>query len=82
VCFEALVDDLRAVLCFAAGRTAEPTAAIIGSRTLRSTREVASAPVMIEVVPEIWTGSFNRKEVKGNPARPSSVYDCLIAVGW
>ncbi|MBT2246323.1 transposase, partial [Sphingobium sp. BHU LFT2] len=31
-CFEALVDDLRAVLRLAAGRTAEPSAAIIDSR--------------------------------------------------
>jgi transposase len=38
-CFEALVDDLRAVLRLAAGRRAEPTAAIIDSRTLRSTPE-------------------------------------------
>jgi len=36
---EALVDDLRAVLRLAAGRSAEPTAAIIDSRTLRSTPE-------------------------------------------
>jgi hypothetical protein len=38
-CFEAPVDDLRAVLRLAAGRKAEPTAAIIDSRTLRSTPE-------------------------------------------
>ncbi len=38
-CFEALVDDLRPVLRLAAGRAAEPTAAIIDSRTLRSTPE-------------------------------------------
>ncbi len=38
-CFEALVDNLRAVLRLAAGRKAEPTAAIIDSRTLRSTPE-------------------------------------------
>jgi len=38
-CFEALVDDLRAVLRLAAGRIAEPTAAIIDSRTLGSTPE-------------------------------------------
>ena len=38
-CFEALVDDLRAVLRLAAGHKAEPTAAIIDSRTLRSTPE-------------------------------------------
>lgn len=38
-CFEALVDDLRAVLRLAAGRRAEPSAAIIDSRTLRSTPE-------------------------------------------
>ena len=38
-CFEALVDDLRAVLRLAAWRRAEPSAAIIDSRTLRSTLE-------------------------------------------
>jgi transposase len=38
-CFEALVHDLRAVLRMAAGRAPEPTAAIIDSRTLRSTPE-------------------------------------------
>jgi len=38
-CFEALVDDLRAVLRLSAGHKAEPTAAIIDSRTLRSTPE-------------------------------------------
>ncbi len=38
-CFEAMVDDLRGVLRVAAGRTAEPGAAIIDSRTLRSTPE-------------------------------------------
>jgi transposase len=38
-CFEALIDDLRAVLRLAAGRRAEPSAAIIDSRTLRSTPE-------------------------------------------
>ena len=38
-CFEALAQDLRAVLRLAAGRAAEPSAAIIDSRTLRSTPE-------------------------------------------
>lgn len=38
-CFEALVDDLRAVLRLAAGRKAEPSAVILDSRTLRSTPE-------------------------------------------
>ncbi|NHO31492.1 IS5 family transposase [Acetobacter fallax] len=38
-CFEALVHDLRAVLRLAAGKKAEPTTAIIDSRTLRSTPE-------------------------------------------
>ena len=38
-CFEALVDDLRVVLRVAAGRTAEPSAAILDSRTLRSSPE-------------------------------------------
>jgi transposase len=38
-CFEALAHDLRAVLRLASGRDAEPTAAIIDSRTLRSTPE-------------------------------------------
>ncbi|MET3469510.1 transposase [Novosphingobium sp. 1529] len=38
-CFEALIDDLRVVLRLASGRKAEPSAAIIDSRTLRSTPE-------------------------------------------
>ena len=38
-CFEALAADLRAVLRLASGREAEPSAAIIDSRTLRSSPE-------------------------------------------
>lgn len=38
-CFEALVDDLRALLRMADGRVAEPTAVVIDSKTLRSTPE-------------------------------------------
>ena len=38
-CFEHLADDLRAVLRLAAGRKAEPSAAVLDSRTLRSTPE-------------------------------------------
>jgi transposase len=38
-CFEALAEDLRVVLRLAAGRSEQPTAAIIDSRTLRSTPE-------------------------------------------
>lgn len=38
-CFEALAEDLRAVLRMAAGRKAEPSAAILDSRTLRSSPE-------------------------------------------
>jgi transposase len=38
-CFEALAQDLRAVLRMTAGRPPDPTAAIIDSRTLRSTPE-------------------------------------------
>ena len=38
-CFETLAQDLRALLRLAAGRNAEPTTAIIDSRTLRSTPE-------------------------------------------
>lgn len=38
-CFETLAQDLRAVLRIAAGRNPDPTAAIIDSRTLRSTPE-------------------------------------------
>src|SRR3954464_7738366 len=38
-CFEMLADDLRAVLRLAAGRSEEPSAAIIDSRTLRSSPE-------------------------------------------
>jgi transposase len=37
--FETMVHDLRAVLRLAAGRTAEPSAAIFDSRTLQSTPE-------------------------------------------
>jgi len=38
-CFEALASDLRAVLRVAAGRAPQPTAAVLDSRTLRSTPE-------------------------------------------
>jgi transposase len=38
-CFEALAHDLRALLRVAAGREPEPTAAVLDSRTLRSTPE-------------------------------------------
>ena len=38
-CFEHLADDLRVVLRLAAGRKAEPSAAVLDSRTLRSTPE-------------------------------------------
>jgi len=38
-CFEMLAADLRAVLRLAAGRAEEPTAAVLDSRTLRSTPE-------------------------------------------
>jgi transposase len=38
-CFEAIADDLRALLRVAAGRGPEPTAVILDARTLRSTPE-------------------------------------------
>lgn len=38
-CFEMLAHDLRAVLRLASGRAEEPTAAVLDSRTLRSTPE-------------------------------------------
>lgn len=38
-CFEALAEDLRAVLRLAAGRKSRPSAAILDSRTLRSSPE-------------------------------------------
>ena len=38
-CFEALAEDLRTVLRVAAGRRAQPSAAILDSRTLRSSPE-------------------------------------------
>ena len=38
-CFDALADDLRTVLRLAAGRQPQPSAAILDSRTLRSTPE-------------------------------------------
>lgn len=41
-CFETLVDDLRRILRLAQGRTAEPTAVILDSRTLQSTPESGS----------------------------------------
>src|ERR687885_645441 len=41
-CFEAMAHDLRAVLRLAEGRAAEPSAAILDSRTLRSTPESGS----------------------------------------
>jgi len=37
--FEAIVDDLRVVLRMVAGRTAQPSAVIIDSRTVQSTPE-------------------------------------------
>jgi transposase len=40
--FEAMVDDLRAILRLAAGRSAEPTAVILDSRTVQSTPESGS----------------------------------------
>ncbi len=41
-CFEALAQDLRAVLRIADGRASDPSVAIIDSRTLRSTPESGS----------------------------------------
>lgn len=41
-CFESLAQDLRALLRLASGRPEEPTAAIIDSRTLRSTPEIGT----------------------------------------
>src|SRR6266852_5125639 len=38
-CFETLAEDLRVILRLAAGRAEQPTAAVIDSRTLRSTPE-------------------------------------------
>ena len=38
-CFEHLCDDLRVVLRLAAGRKPQPSAAVLDSRTLRSTPE-------------------------------------------
>jgi transposase len=38
-CFEAIVDDLRAMLRLAAGRAPQPTAVILDGRTLQSTPE-------------------------------------------
>jgi transposase len=41
-CFEGLIDDLRAVLRTALGRSEEPSAVIVDSRTLRSSPESGS----------------------------------------
>ncbi len=38
-CFETSIHDLRAVLRLASGRTEEPSAVVLDSRTLRSTPE-------------------------------------------
>lgn len=38
-CFEALTEDLRMLLRLAAGKDAQPSAAVIDSRTVRSTPE-------------------------------------------
>lgn len=38
-CFEAIVDDLRAVLRLAQGRKAEPSAVVLDSRTMQSSPE-------------------------------------------
>jgi transposase len=38
-CFEAIVHDLRAILCFVAGMNPEPTAAIVDGCTIQSTPE-------------------------------------------
>ena len=43
-CFEALIDDLRVLLRLAAGRKAEPSGAIIDSRTLRSMHRAPAPP--------------------------------------
>lgn len=41
--FEAIVDDLRVILRLVAGRTAQPGAVVIDSRTLQSTPESGAA---------------------------------------
>jgi transposase len=47
-CFEALVQDLRLLVRAAAGRRPQPSAALVDSRTLRSTGRADRAPA--------WTG--------------------------
>ena len=49
-CFEALAQDLRAVLRLPAGRKEELTAAIIDSRTLRSTPESGWSKTMSDML--------------------------------
>jgi transposase len=49
-CFEALAQDLRAMLRLAAGRKEEPTTAIIDSRTLRSTPESGWSKTMSDML--------------------------------
>ena len=43
-CFEALAYDLRALLRMAAGREREPTAAVLDSRTFRSSVHLTPGP--------------------------------------
>ena len=50
--FEQLVQDLREVLRLQAGRKAQPTAAILDSRTLQSTPESGARAAAFEARPE------------------------------
>jgi transposase len=59
-CFEALAEDLRVLLRLAAGRVAQPTAAIIDSRTLRSTPESGARAA--------YDGAKRKKGSKLHPA--------------
>src|SRR5919108_5341661 len=43
-CFEAMVHDLRVLLRLAAGRSAQPTAVVLDSRTLQSSPESGGRP--------------------------------------
>jgi transposase len=59
-CFEALAEDLRVILRLAAGRAEQPTAAIIDSRTLRSTPESGARAA--------YDGAKRKKGSKPHPA--------------
>jgi len=75
-CFEQLADDLRALLRLASGRSPEPSAAILDSRTLRSSPESGEragydgAKRKNGLAPQKWRALFLKEE--GSDGRPEA----------